>query len=81
MPTVGQWVSLGGNAITLVTALGVLARIAWKKFTAEVRNNVTAPLTQLQSSVDTLTIDLNAVRDDAKRANDRLDRHLESHGS
>ncbi len=81
MPTVGQWMSLAGNAITLVTALGILSRFAWKKFTTEVRNNVTAPLINLQTSVDTLTTDLNAVRENAQRANERLDRHLESHGT
>lgn len=75
-----QWASIAGNAIAVITAMGVLGRVAWKRLNSLVAQTVSAPLTQLQASVDELKDDVAAVKEDAKRANDRLDRHLETHG-
>lgn len=76
-----QWASIAANGLTVIGAMGVLARLAWKRLTKLVAQNVSAPLGVLQSSVDELRSDVVAVKADAERAHNRLDRHLESHGS
>lgn len=92
MPTGVQWASIAANGVTVVAAMGVFAKFAWKKFQNVVRKSVTAPLTTLQTTVDDrletlqatvseLKTDLLDVKENAQRAHDRLDRHLESHGS
>lgn len=80
MNTSVQVASVAANAIAVISAMALIGRLAWKRMTVLVAKTVSAPLRNLQTTVDELNADILAVKEDSTRANERLDRHLESHG-
>lgn len=74
MPGYALWLILAVNVITLVG--GLIAAIKWfKKWLVK---TVSDPI---QSSLDSFSQILEHTRQEAFRANERLDRHLEVHSN
>lgn len=79
--------SMTVNVIAILTALGVLAvwlrkrvKLAFDKATAQLKSQLARADDELKEKVDGLENLLTSLTNETRRAHERLDRHLETHG-
>lgn len=75
------------NIIAILTALGVLAvwlrkrvRLAFNNATAELSTQLSRADDELKGQVNDLNKLIHTLTTETRRAHERLDRHLETHG-
>lgn len=77
MADAAVWISLLGNAITLLA--GVLgAFIGLRRW---LRKKISDPIERLEQKVDSISSKAEQALSEAQRANERLDRHLEGNAN